>query len=118
MIPFKSIVIILAIHTIFDFFLQSRKMAEGKSELGSALFKHLAVYLVGLILMTVSVSIRDVFPFILINLILHGITDGITSNISKYFYQKDEAGYFFNTIGVDQFVHIITLLGVFVACNL
>lgn len=116
MIDYRSIFIILSIHTIFDFFLQSRWMGENKSKFGeknSPLLAHIGVYTLGLILMSVCLNLNmsKVFFFVSTNGAFHFITDLITSKISSHFYLKENKQAFWGTIGTDQLLHLLILFG-------
>ena len=49
-------------------------------------------------------------PFlVLLNLPAHFITDGITSRMTTWLYNKGERHWFFVVIGLDQFLHYVVL---------
>ena len=111
------IVTLLVAHVIGDFFLQTQEMAEQKSEKKSAMIFHCLIY---------SALFVPIAPFIFKALGIagsfaptiwvlsigwvHGMIDTITADIYKHYVQK--TGYkrgFFNTLGVDQLLHILFL---------
>ena len=96
------IILLIWIHFIADFVVQTRKMAENKSSDLSYLWQHSCVY--GLCFLWVSV------PFLVVTTLAHGIVDFITSKITKCFYQKKQWYQFFVVIGFDQAVHITLLI--------
>jgi hypothetical protein len=46
-------------------------------------------------------------------MIMHFITDAITSRTTSYLWQKGERHWFFVVIGLDQAIHMTTLFGVY-----
>lgn len=102
MIELTPIYIILVLHFLGDFYLQSNKIAENKYKCGKELFTH------GIIYFFVFVLINPLYA--LINAIIHIIIDGITSNISKIMYEQGKIHEFFLVLGLDQLLHTLTLL--------
>lgn len=116
-ISLYSIITISIIHYIFDFLLQSRWMAENKSTNNDALFAHVFIYALGLMLIgflnvahipTVGVM----WSWVFINAGCHVVTDYISSRESSKLFAKNWYG-FFGVIGLDQTVHYITLFTTF-----
>jgi len=117
---FSTVFYLLVAHIVGDFFLQSQKMAEGKS--GPAwsgwLALHCLFYFVVLLFASPAIfqSYRGMeftqvhFVFASVSSILHLGVDMFSSVAYKHFAKSDgfKRG-FFNTLGVDQFVHIILL---------
>ena len=135
MIDSTLVILALALHTIFDFILQPREIARGKSESTGYLLIHCVMYTLGIfslfgafagILGSMSAGIKVSACYALINGIMHFAIDAATSRISKHYYYKytelkntcpsnhlaeDSAlGAFWTTIGIDQFLHISILL--------
>jgi len=112
MISITNVLLILLIHTVADFFFQSRKMAENKGKSVYWLSVHVLIYSVvttlGWLLFTTSPTV--LFAVINITVVTHWCTDFVTSRLSGYFYLKDNLYGFFSTIGVDQLIHATTLL--------
>jgi hypothetical protein len=48
--------------------------------------------------------------FVTLNGVLHWITDYYTSKATRRYYENNEMKNFWDTIGLDQLIHIITLL--------
>lgn len=119
MISFKTIFIILTVHTIFDFFLQNRWMGENKSKFSILkpaqdclpLLAHISIYTLGLIFIAVTLNFDfgKAYSFVLFNGVAHFLTDLITSKISSKFYKENKLQAFWNTIGIDKFIHLIVL---------
>lgn len=109
----------MGLHLISDFFLQSRKMAENKSSSLRYLSKHcfiiFCIFYAGMFWVPGKCALW--------NAIIHFIIDGSIWNIYKFSlkyrdidvnnfqYWKDK--WFYNTIGIDQFLHVTTLIIIF-----
>jgi hypothetical protein len=114
------LIAILGIHTLGDFFLQTRSMATKKSTSLLWLTLHVLVYTMTFMVFGMIfgnhlvVGEENVMPvvleFCLLNGVIHWGTDFLTSKGTTYFYGKENNYLFFGTIGIDQFIHISTLL--------
>lgn len=110
---FLAIFIVLLVHTVFDWWLQTRWQAENKSKDWWALGSHVAIYTFGLLFAGVFIFKGDAVPaaiWLTINSIMHFITDVITSRLNAKFYPRKA---FWNCIGTDQLVHYLTLFGTY-----
>lgn len=111
-----AIIIILISHYISDYILQPRIMATKKSKNIYWLISHIIVYTcflflfiyVGLFILT-PISPFPFLLFVLFNGLLHFITDFITSKLSAKFYKNKKEKMFYNILGLDQLIHILTL---------
>lgn len=91
------------VHFVADFLCQDDEMAVKKSESFLWLAAHGAIY---------------AFPFTLLwgpaygvlNGVLHVSVDFFTSKASSYFWRREQRHMFFVTIGLDQAVHLTTLV--------
>ena len=104
---------ILLLHWFGDFVFQMRWMAVNKSHNQSALLAHGLVYgltlTIGLLL--ISTSIQGSFIlFLILNTSAHILTDMLTSKITSFLHNKEQMYLFFMVIGLDQLIHITTLL--------
>lgn len=133
-----TIIIIIILHWIADFVLQTDKMAKGKSKNWSDLLGHTFLYscvwfaatIFGALILRYSVNV--IYYFFLITFILHTITDYFTSRLNSKLYAKVEyyralkgtdinnieyydkqeglaVHNFFMAIGFDQLLHYIQL---------
>lgn len=103
-IALTTLLLLLALHLLGDFFLQSHWMAVNKSKDNRALAAHCVMY--GLVF---------VLPFGAVfagtNAALHFGVDFVTSRVTASLWQKQEWHWFFTVIGIDQFVHYVCLVG-------
>lgn len=79
-------------------------MAKTKSEDVIVLLEHCIIYGLGFFLFNMNYLTFSYFA------ITHFFIDGITSQITKYFWNKGKTHNFFVTIGFDQFLHILIIL--------
>lgn len=114
MIPISVVIGLILLHLLGDWFLQTTWMAVNKSKNWTAIYTHVFVYSLCFIPFGME--------FCVITFICHFITDAITSRLTTrwfFFYEDPDTGWspiwenrswFFNTIGIDQAIHFITLL--------
>jgi hypothetical protein len=102
MISFESIVIILTVHFIADFVLQSNWMAQNKSKSLLALGAHATVYTIVLAIISPLWAI--------VNGIAHFIVYFITSRWTSRLWAKGDTHNFFVVIGLDQLIHALILI--------
>ena len=119
------IVILFVLHFLGDFLFQSRWMAENKGKNVLALSLHVLIY--SLVLFIGLYSYREIVGpnilslvdqikgdqllwFVVINFLLHFVTDLTTSQFTRYFWEKNDKHKFFAVIGFDQCVHQICLM--------
>ena len=119
MISLFTIVSISFLHWVFDFHLQTDKMAKEKSTCNIALLDHVWVYTWGInIMMLVNSQYFsgwfNMVAFVLVNAVLHFVTDWITSRASSALWKDGKVHEFFVCIGFDQFCHHVTLFGTFI----
>lgn len=114
-----QLVSIFVAHCIFDWWLQTQWMARNKSKDWLALSAHVLVYTLGLMLVPRidgnHIALLGLWRWALLNGVLHFATDAITSRISSHYFAKGGAGSkgFWNTIGTDQCIHMVTLVGTY-----
>jgi peptidoglycan biosynthesis protein MviN/MurJ (putative lipid II flippase) len=109
MIDLKTIIIILIIHFIADFVLQSSWMAQNKSKSNIALLTHVFVYMIPFLIIG--------FWYAVLNSVLHFIIDYNTSRLTSKLWSKGEVHYFFVVIGLDQTLHFICLFSTYIILN-
>lgn len=96
------IYLVLFVHWIADFVLQTSKQATNKSSSNYWLGMHILTY-------TACMCVFG-FKFALINGGIHFFVDYVTSRLGKYFREKNQTHNFFAVIGFDQFVHTAVLI--------
>ena len=107
MISLEIILLILAIHFVGDFVLQSHWMALNKSKDNDALFLHVSIYGIFLFAMTLN----PVWAFV--NFLLHLWVDYVTSRINVEIWKSGDVHYFFVGVGIDQLIHYACLFTTF-----
>jgi hypothetical protein len=113
MIDIKVIVLILLIHFLADFALQTDEQAKKKSTSVKWLSYHIATYTfcMGLMAFYLFPTWNQVIIFTLFTYVSHFITDYITSRMGKPFWEKGNHHDGFVVIGGDQVIHYICLFG-------
>jgi hypothetical protein len=104
--PYYNIILLMILHFIADFILQSDWMAQNKSKYLYPLFVHCITYA------SCFLFFGPIFG--LITFICHFITDFFTSKLNSYLYTKNRH-WFFVGIGADQLIHNITLILTYVS---
>lgn len=97
-----DILILVWLHFIADFILQSDKVAKNKSKSNKTLAFHCSIYAMPLLWFGPL--------FASINGVLHFLTDWITSRWCSKLYYKGERHWFFVVIGFDQALHLTALI--------
>lgn len=101
MIEWHTVSLLIVLHFIGDFILQTDKMAINKSTSNKWLSYHVLAY---------SLPFIIIHPmYALINAVLHWVTDYVTSRVASKMHLEGKRGLFFKTIGFDQMVHMLTL---------
>lgn len=108
-------ILILLIHFLADFGLQTHEQAIGKGEghdvFNKQLFCHVGVYsLIWLIASSIYLSWPNALIFASITFVCHYATDFITSRVGKPYWAKQDMHNGFVVIGFDQMLHYIQLI--------
>lgn len=106
MIGLDVILLILFLHFVSDYVLQTSTMALNKSKSNYWLFLHSVVYTLPFLLIGVEYAV--------INGAFHFITDWVTSRVKSSYWDKENYRMFFAVNGADQFVHVATLFATYV----
>ena len=96
------LMIIIWLHFVADFVLQTDKMAQNKSKYSEWLLLHVGVYTAPFLIFG--------WQFAIFNGLMHVLTDFGTSRWTSYLWQKGDRHNFFVVIGLDQAIHITTLI--------
>jgi hypothetical protein len=94
-------IILVWLHFIGDFILQSDEVAKTKSSNNKVLLKHVLLYAIPLLMFGPL--------FASVNAGLHFIVDWVTSRLTSHYYKTGERHKFFVTIGADQALHLTCL---------
>ena len=102
---------ILFLHWVFDFVLQTDKMALNKSTSTYWLLTHTSSYafIAFPILVPLHISLIHVILFYCYLFTTHTAIDGITSRITSYLWKTEKRHWFFVMIGFDQVLHYATI---------
>ena len=118
MITLPAIILIMFVHWLYDFFFQTDEMANNKSKSNYYLGQHVIIYAWGLLLVSPFLFPNNWFfsgiSWIVVNGVAHWLTDFVTSRATSSLYKEERYREFFNVIGLDQFVHHITLFGTYI----
>lgn len=105
-------------HFIADFVLQSDEMALGKSKGIKWLSIHITVYSIFMFVLMLPAfsSMQLLTPtracaWVMVNAVLHFITDFISSRMTTWLWKKGDRHNFFVVIGADQALHMTALVG-------
>lgn len=105
------IIALLWIHFIADFLFQNDEMALNKSSSISWLAFHSIVYgSFFILLVPYVIATNFALIFLSANTVLHFVVDFITSKLTTSLYKKGERHWFFVVIGLDQTIHITSLI--------
>lgn len=123
MIELNIILTIIVAHFFADWVAQNDDMAQGKSKSLYWLSTHVLTFgmvFLGIILVVESYclfkhdirlftkeSLSMVYWWVLLNVLLHWITDFFTSKATSWLYPRSRH-YFFTMIGLDQMIHYCT----------
>ena len=110
--------ILIVLHFIADFVCQSDKMAINKSKSNYWLTVHVITY--SFVLLILGGTLYNTYTgiwfneavgwYVIVNAILHWITDYFTSRLNSYLWKKEMRHWFFVGIGFDQVIHYGCLL--------
>jgi len=104
MIDSYVIIYIIFVHWVADFVMQTDKMAKGKSSSNKWLLVHTGTY-------TLVMAVLTLNPvYALVNGVIHTIVDYFTSRWSSRLWAKGNVRNFFIVIGLDQLIHVVTLI--------
>jgi len=112
MTPSLLFVIILLVHWLADFILQTHLQASNKSKNLIALLSHTFNYSIVwsiVILFVILPNLFDLFLFFLITFITHTLIDYFTSKQTAKLYAIQDYHNFFVIIGLDQILHYLQL---------
>lgn len=102
---------ILLIHFLADFGLQTHEQAAQKSIDNKQLAYHVGVYSTVWLIASISILGRadKAITFAAITFICHFLTDYVTSRIGKSYWEKKDLHNGFVIVGFDQILHYVQL---------
>lgn len=98
----STLLILIWLHFVADFILQSDWMARNKSSSNIALAVHVCVYSIPFILIG--------WVYACVNGVVHFGVDWITSRLCAKLYKSGKRHEFFVVLGLDQAIHMTTLV--------
>jgi len=111
---YSILIRLILAHLLSDFVFQSRKWAEEKDSKGfTSGYLYLHILVTGITALLLVWDINWVLPIVLIT-VIHGLMDGIKSNLNKRFFQKSSSVYLFVT---DQIVHLFVIAIVWISVS-
>lgn len=93
---------IIWLHFLGDFVLQTDEMAMNKSKSNRWLSLHVFVYLAPMMILGLK--------FAFVNAIFHWLVDWVTSRMTSKLWAQKRQHEFFVVIGLDQAIHLTTLI--------
>ena len=99
----STIMVMLVIHYVADFWLQSEWMALNKSKSIPPLAIHCVLYAVPFLVFG--------WVFAIITGVLHFMTDYVSSRWASHYHSIGEDRKFFQVIGLDQLIHMVCIFG-------
>lgn len=106
MIDINVLLLLIWMHFVADFVLQTDKVALHKSSDNMILTFHVTIYSLPFLYFG--------WKFAVITWLAHFVTDWITSRITKRLHQAGHRHWFFVTIGCDQALHLSALFVAYV----
>jgi TM2 domain-containing membrane protein YozV len=108
--PLGIFVLLLAVHYVGDFVLQTDWQAKNKSKNAEALIRHVGVYTAWLTIPSIVLLGHDAgLLYAFANGGLHLITDAVTSRFTAFYARQERWHAFFVVVGYDQLIHQVTL---------
>lgn len=103
-------------HFVGDYLLQSKWMFSKKDAVNGALLAHVFVYSLSVFaflqsfLLFSGETYDNTLLFIAINAFVHLLIDGVCSKVTKIYLKRFDYGAFFVILGLDQTLHVLTLI--------
>lgn len=107
--PIGWILAVIIAHWMADFVAQTSEMATRKSSSWFWLTFHVVTYMVTLGLALLILWGHVNLFWILLNGLLHWLTDSVTSRITSRLWQQGRHREFFVVVGLDQVIHYVCL---------
>jgi hypothetical protein len=110
------LLLIIWLHFLADFIMQSDRVAQAKSTSNVALSEHVLTYQLPFLVMVPFVfeSLMVGVAWVWINTLAHWVTDYFTSRLCSKLWGQGERHNFFVVIGFDQAIHLTTLITTYI----
>lgn len=114
-----AFILILIIHFLADFPLQTHEQATKKGESNKWLFYHVGTYTLIWSVIYMTLPFQSEYPllswltFSLLIGVPHFIVDWVTSRVGKPFWRSQDFHNGFTVVGFDQVIHYLCLIAVF-----
>ena len=105
-----TVLLLIWVHTIADFALQTDQMAINKSSSNYWLFIHVFIYSLCFWPLSFFIGWQAGALFVLINFAAHFCTDYVTSRMTTKLWKAGKRHLFFVVIGIDQALHFTALV--------
>lgn len=111
-----ALLFLFAIHWYGDFYLQTHWQATNKSKNLTALATHVGAYTATLAVGSILLfhEFMEFSPtwvaFVVVNGMLHFLTDAITSRFTAHYFGRKDFHNGFVVVGIDQWIHHVTLM--------
>lgn len=102
-----EILVLVWLHFVGDFILQSDRHAQGKSSKNLVLAEHVTLYMLAMSAATFFMPVT--WAWVAVNWIAHFITDYVSSRLTSYLWKRGQRHWFFVVIGADQSLHFTAL---------
>lgn len=107
----EIVILLLFVHWVGDFVLQTDEMAKGKSVSNKWLTIHAATYISVFALLSIFIlPIWIALAWVIANGALHWGQDYCTSRLNSKLWTQNKRHEYFIAIGADQFIHLSFLL--------
>jgi hypothetical protein len=117
---FQYIFVVMLAHWLADFVMQTDEMAKKKSTSPYWLSRHIFSYSTSMALSLIlfwvflwDFTLIQLIVWVVINAGLHGLVDQYTSRMTAELHRRGDIHGFFVVVGLDQFIHLVCLLGTF-----
>ena len=102
---------VLILHFIADFLFQSDYMAKNKSKDIEVLTEHAIAYAVPFVIFFSIFYPIWGLSYVVFNVCSHFIIDYFTSKLNAKLWEKQQVHWFFCSVGFDQLLHTLILIG-------